>query len=171
MSLSFSTILWGVDAQTTWLIYQCTRTLESSKCERCYAGGRLCILSHSSKRRLQVRVSSPYHAHRTWSYREERSVRRLFDCQLQMLRRKVLISCLNYLLRNAQPQSKSSDETVTQVDEATTAAQGDMVSGHDVHVHIDLVQSDVDAGKQEVHAGLQSDSNVCDGKHGETEVC
>lgn len=88
-----------------------------------------------------------------------------------MLRRKVLISCLNYLLRNAQPQSKSSDETVTQVDEATTAAQGDMVSGHDVHVRIDLVQSDVDAGKQEVHAGLQSDSNVCDGKHGETEVC
>lgn len=46
-----------------------------------------------------------------------------------------------------------------------------MVSGHDVHVHIDLVQSDVDAGKQEVYAGLQSDSNVGDGKHGETEVC
>lgn len=87
-----------------------------------------------------------------------------------MLRRKVHISCLNYLLRNAQPQSKSSDETVTQVDEATTAAQGDMVSGLEVHVHIDLVQSDVDAGKQVVYAGLQSDSNVSDGKHGETEV-
>lgn len=87
-----------------------------------------------------------------------------------MLRRKVPISCLNYLLRNAQPQSKSSDETVTQVDETTTAAQGDMVSGLEVHVHIDLVQSDVDAGKQVVYAGLQSDSNVGDGKHGETEV-
>lgn len=86
-----------------------------------------------------------------------------------MLRRKVPISCLNYLLRNAQPQSKSSDETVTQVDEATTAAQGDMVSGLEVHV-IDLVQSDVDAGKQVVYAGLQSDSNVGDVKHGETEV-